>query len=99
MRDMLTSCSPRIIPTTMPTGDAQMKAMKVIKLETSFHFLLCERKVVPTEQATGTLWITTLIAKTVIAESSLKTPIANPSMKLCRVMATPKATREWEETL
>jgi hypothetical protein len=54
--------------------------------------------VVPTEQATGTLWITTDIANTVIAPISLKTPMASPSMKLCKVIATPKAIRDYELT-
>jgi hypothetical protein len=91
---MLSFCSPRIIPTTIPIGDARIKKVKVMKLETSVHFLPCERNVVPTEQATGILWITTEIAKTAMAPTSLKTPIASPSIKLCRVMAIPKATSD-----
>jgi len=42
--------------------------------------------------------MTTEIANTAIAPSSLKTPMARPSMKLCKVIATPKATSDWEDT-
>lgn len=82
------------MPTTIPMGDARMKKAKVMKLDISFQSLPWERNVVPTEQATGTLWMTTEIASTAMALSSLKTPMASPSMKLWRVMATPNATRD-----
>ena len=95
---MFSCWSPRIIPATIPIGEAKMKKMKVKRDDVSFHFLLWARKVVPTEHATGTLWMTTEIANTAIAPSSLKTPMARPSMKLCKVIATPKATSDWEDT-
>lgn len=74
-----------------------MKKIKVKIDDMSFHFLLWDRKVVPTEHATGTLCITTETARTAIAFNSLKTPIARPSIKLCRVIAIPKATSDWED--
>lgn len=84
---------PTAKPMIIPIGEESMNAMKIIKVEMAFHYYPFERKVVPTVQATGILWIKTLIARTVISLSSSKTPIASPSNKLWIIIASPKATR------
>ena len=94
IRAIFSSYFPKIIPVTIPIGEARIKNTNVMKLEISVQLFPCAKNVVPTEHATGTLWMTTEIAKIAMAPISLKTPIASPSMKLWRVMATPKATRD-----
>ena len=60
---------------------------------------LWDLKVVPTVQATGILCITTLTARTVIVPISLNIPIARPSIRLCKQIASPKPINDWVDIL
>ena len=44
-------------------------------------------------QATGILWMITLMARTVMSASSLKTPMARPSTILWRIKAIPNVVK------
>jgi len=77
----------------MPIGEAKIKRMNIARVQGSFHFILFDWKVEPTEQATGILWIMTPAARTASSSASLKAPIAKPSMPLWRIIAIPKVAR------
>lgn len=61
---------PTAVPMMIPIGEEMINMMKTIKEDAVFHGCPFERKVVPTVQATGILWINTLTAITTNSLSS-----------------------------
>ena len=82
-----------IIPRIMPSGAATINPIKTNFVYHNSQVPPLDKKVVPNVHATGILWTITLIARTVISDNSLKTPIASPSTTLCKIKATPNASR------
>ena len=101
---MITKCisealSSSKMPKSIPNGLAHTKSTKIILVSQESSFWLFDRNVVPRVQATGILWMITLMAKTVISPSWLKTPMAIPSIKLWKTRATPKVAMVTLSTL
>lgn len=69
-----------------------MKAAKIILVDHWSRVYALDKKVVPTVHATGILWIITETVKTARSSSLSNTPIANPSIKLWRIIASPNET-------
>jgi hypothetical protein len=68
------------MPQSIPIGLARMNSQKTMMVqgpEIGWSFVL---NVVPTEQATGILWMITLVAKIAIEPTSSNTPMARPSI-------------------
>lgn len=80
----------RMMPSNIPNGLAEMNSKKNVLVNQEFNCWLFYWKVVPSVNATGILWMMTLMARTVISPILLKTPIAIPSIKLCMINTMPK---------
>lgn len=89
--------APIAMPITMPIGVVNMKRMKKAIVGLS-RFGLCDSNVAPIVKANGILWMMTLRARMKIRASSSKTPIARPSIVLCRQTARPKVTSDSFDT-